>query len=171
MKAQFEGDWAFVTVSRMQANGVVEVVEVVCDDTARMLEVGEDATLDALVLERREEALGGGVVPAVALAAHAAGDPVSVELRDVVARAVGASTVGVMQKARLGAPASARLLKRREREVRVVVLAQRPAHHAACVEVDDAGEKHPAAEHRQGRDVRYPDLVGLRRNEIAVDQV
>ncbi len=47
---------------------------------ARRLSRRPQPSADEFVLERREEALGGGVVPAVSSAAHAASDVVRVEL-------------------------------------------------------------------------------------------
>jgi hypothetical protein len=100
MQAQFAHNRALEAIGRMKPDGVVELVDVVSDDAPSMLDVSEDATLDALVFERREEALGDGVVPAVALATDAADEAILVELGDVAARAVGAPAVGVMQDAR-----------------------------------------------------------------------
>ena len=50
-------------------------------------------------LQRREEALGDGVIPAVADAAHAHADPVGRERVEVVASGVLAASIGVMQQA------------------------------------------------------------------------
>jgi len=107
----------------MKPDGAIELVDVVSDDAPSMLDVSEDAPLDALVFERREEALGDGVVPAVALATHAADEAILVELGDVAARAVGAPAVGVMQDARWGTALSDCVAERGEREACVVVWA------------------------------------------------
>jgi hypothetical protein len=54
-----------------------------------VFDVSQDATLDALVFERREEAVRDGVVPAVALSTHASHKAKAIECGDVVGRAVG----------------------------------------------------------------------------------
>ena len=52
----------------MESDRVVEVTKIVGEDCARMVDIDEDAPLDALVFERREEALGDGVVRISSLA-------------------------------------------------------------------------------------------------------
>jgi len=56
----------------MESLAVVESIDGVADQASGEGELCGWLALEALVLERREEALGDGVVPAVALAAHAA---------------------------------------------------------------------------------------------------
>src|SRR5690606_24272867 len=70
-----------------------------------VVEVGEGAPLHALVLEAREEALGHGVVPAIAFATHAADAAPGLQSLDVGVRAVGAATVRVVNESRWRFPA------------------------------------------------------------------
>ena len=58
---------------------VVEQLDVIEDIRPAFIVRGVDPTLDALPLEQLEEALGDGVVVAIAATAHAADDAVSRE--------------------------------------------------------------------------------------------
>src|SRR3954466_11792290 len=61
---------------------VVEDLDVLEDVGARSCSRIEGALAHELLLQRREEALGDGVVPAVALAAHALAHAVGLRIRD-----------------------------------------------------------------------------------------
>ena len=74
-------------------------VEVLADDVLGVGEVDEGMQPAAREFESREQALGDGVVPAIALAARAAEDARGVEPCDVVVGAVGAATVRVVDEA------------------------------------------------------------------------
>jgi hypothetical protein len=71
--------------------------------------------VDQLELKRREEALGNGVVPAVAPAAHTADDPVLLQHPLVLAAGVLAPAIRMMQQARQRASAGAPALRRSPR--------------------------------------------------------
>jgi hypothetical protein len=60
----------------MSSLPIVEELEVLEQVSARRGARGPRSVVNELDLERREEALGDGVVPAIATAAHAADDPV-----------------------------------------------------------------------------------------------
>ena len=83
----------------MQSRWVVEALDVLGDGVARHLSGGPRPSVDKFILERREETLGGRVVPTVAAAAHAARDAVGVELPLEVADRVLASAIGMMAEA------------------------------------------------------------------------
>src|SRR5262245_26218260 len=61
---------------RISPLSVVEDLEVLEQVGARLRAGGPRGTMNELDLQRREETLGDGVVPAVAPPAHAADDPV-----------------------------------------------------------------------------------------------
>src|ERR1035437_8799724 len=83
----------------MPSGRVVEVVDVVGDRRAGDSPRGALRDLGfEFSLHRPEEALGDSVVPAIALAAHAADDALGVELLPVVGGCVLAATVGVVQQ-------------------------------------------------------------------------
>src|SRR5882672_9613323 len=97
---QLELDRAGVVDGRMAALNVVEAVDVVADrqrGTGAALEVIDSFEL---AFERREEALGDGVVPAVSFPAHAAFEASGVQGFSIVAARVRAATIGVVDKAR-----------------------------------------------------------------------
>src|ERR1700731_1274018 len=85
----------------MTSGGVVEALDVVGEGGARDVAAGEVLVVDVFGLERREEALGHGVVVAVAGAAHARDQPAAREGGAVVVAGVRAASVGVMQQAGL----------------------------------------------------------------------
>ena len=61
---------------RMPPLPIVEELEILEELGARRRPSGPGHVVDQLDLQRREKALGDGVVPAIALTAHAADDPV-----------------------------------------------------------------------------------------------
>ena len=65
-------DGARVADGRVEPDGVVEVVDVVTEDSLGLFDGVERRAIDAFKLKGGEEALRYGVVPAVALFAHAA---------------------------------------------------------------------------------------------------
>jgi hypothetical protein len=95
---------------------------------AGLLPAGEPAA--ELDLEGLEEALGHGVVPAVALAAHAEDQAGLLDEIAVVAARVLRAAVGVMDEARRRAAARESLLQGRDGELALEALAHRPADDA-----------------------------------------
>src|SRR5205085_11393470 len=79
--------------------GVVEAVDVQRDVTLDIVRVVPLRMILEFELERREEALSDGVVPAVSLAAHAAPDTVLFEDCAVVGARVVDAAVAVMDQA------------------------------------------------------------------------
>src|SRR5215510_4097956 len=75
---------------------VVEAFDELGDLVSRRGSILPSPSIDKLLLQRREEALGDRVVPARALAAHAGCDPVLVQYGAVVTTGVLASSVRVM---------------------------------------------------------------------------
>src|SRR5882672_7352214 len=101
---QLELDGAGVVDRRVAALDVVEAVDVVADrqrGAGAALEVVDSLEL---TLERREEALGDGVVPAVFLPAHAALEASGVQGLSVVAARVRAAAIGVVNETHGRAP-------------------------------------------------------------------
>src|SRR5260370_34424176 len=90
---------------RMPPLPIVETLQVIEELGARRRPSGPGRVVDQLDLERGEEALGDGVVPAVAPAAHAADDAVLRQHPLVVAAGVLAPAIRMMQQPRRRAPA------------------------------------------------------------------
>src|SRR5262245_54999727 len=82
---------------------IVEELEVLDERGARRRPRGPGRVVDQLDLQRREEALGDGIVPAIAPAAHAADDAVPFQGPLVVTARVLTSPIRMMQQA-LGWP-------------------------------------------------------------------
>ena len=69
--------WTDIAQGRVQATGIVEALDVLEQIAPGLVAGSVDPVVDPLGLQRVEEALHRGVVPAVALAAHGGGDPLS----------------------------------------------------------------------------------------------
>src|SRR5665213_2457023 len=69
-RSAFHLGWADVAQCRVQSAGIVEALDVSEQIPPRLGPGGVDAVMDPLGFEGVKEALHGGVVPAVALAAH-----------------------------------------------------------------------------------------------------
>ena len=79
---------------------VVEALKVIEALGARRRPGGSGRVVDQLDLEHRKEALGDGVVPGVAPAAHTSGDSVLLQHPLVVAAGVLTPAIRIMQQAR-----------------------------------------------------------------------
>jgi hypothetical protein len=90
---------------------IVEALEVVERLGARRRAGGPRRVVDQLDLERREEALRDGIVPAIAPPVHAADDPVLCQDLLVVAAGVLAPTIRMMHQALGWAPPRQRQAK------------------------------------------------------------
>lgn len=90
--------WADVSVGRMPADGVVELVEVGADGLERSSAAGPGLSVDEVLLQRAEEGLHDGVVSAVALSAHGALGAGPVQQFPVGLACVLASTVAVVDE-------------------------------------------------------------------------
>src|SRR5690606_5494204 len=85
---------------RVTSLDVVEVVDIVTDGRRCRLPSGIANMLDELRTQRGEEALRHGIVPTVALAAHAPTHSVFSEFGAVVVARVGAASVRVVHEPR-----------------------------------------------------------------------
>ena len=137
-----------------------------------MSRVGVVLVVDALGLERREEALGDGVVLAVALAAHARDDAALGERGAVVVARVGAAAVGVVHETGDADAAADGVVERRQGRGRRSLVRSSPSRRrdARRGRAGRPGYSQPCA----GRDVRHvadPGLVRRRRLEVAVEEV
>jgi hypothetical protein len=105
---------------------VVEVVDVVADRLHRGFSGRVTLVVDEFCSERRKKTLGDGVVPAVALAAHAPTHALGSQLGAVVVTGVRASAVRVMEKPRWWLPGTKSLSQDIERQLGVLSLAAQP---------------------------------------------
>ena len=117
-------------------------------DVVEELLLGVRVALESLAelgLQRREPALGHGVVVAVPATAHAARDSVSTEDVLVVLARVGAALIGVVHQPGIGTPTSQRHLECPNHELPIVDGGERPTDDEARVQVDDGGQEDAAA--------------------------
>src|SRR6266571_6741616 len=84
---------------RMPPLPIVEALEVLEELGARRRPRGPGRVVDQLDLQRREKALGDGVVPAIAPTAHTADDPVLSQHPLVVAPGVLTPAIRMVQQA------------------------------------------------------------------------
>jgi hypothetical protein len=150
---------------------IVEDLDVVEDGRAGLSPRGPLKNVSDLVLQRAEEALDTGVVPAVALPAHAADHVLAGEQLPVVAARVLAAPIGVMHQPSCELALAQRHLKRAGREIGVDAGAHRPADHLARAEVEDHREVEPTFRRRDVRDVPSPALVQPWRVEVSREHV
>src|SRR6478752_9109313 len=101
---------------------IVEVVDVVADGSDSSGARWVAFVVNELGAQRRKEAFGDGIVPAVALAAHAPAHVVGLQLRPIGVAGVGAAAVRMMQEPWQRPPRSQRLSKHVESQGRVVAL-------------------------------------------------
>jgi hypothetical protein len=120
----------------MPALRVVVVLDVVTDCVVRFGAGLEGAAVHQFLLQRREEALGDGVVPTVARGTHAASGAVLLEQRAVLGARVLAAAVGVMNEPRRRTATSQSMPEGRDGEVAAQRLAKRPADDPTRVEVE-----------------------------------
>ena len=155
----------------MAPTGVVEGLDVLEDGGPGLASSDVVRAVDELGLERREEALRDGVVPAIALAAHAAVDAVFSKQLLIVPTGVLDAAVRVMEEPGLGPPGSQGHAQSVEGERAVDVRLDGPADDTPREQVQDGGEVHPTLSSPDVRDVRDPDLVGRRHREVPVQLV
>ncbi len=127
--------------------------------------------VDELGLEGSEEALGQGVVVAVADRAHRGRDPgLAQALAEREARVL-APVVGVVDEAARRSTADDRRVKGRGDELGPQVGRHRPADDPAAPGVGDRGEVAGPGPCRERGDVGDPEPVGPSGPEVALDEV
>jgi hypothetical protein len=155
----------------MKPAGVVEAVDVLDEVTLDVVHVVPAGVALEFEGERREEALSDGVVPAVALAAHAAGDAVPVEERPVLAARVVHAAVAMMDHAVRRRAHHEGPSQRVDGKAGVGVTRHLPPDDATREQVEDDGQVDKASHGSQVRQVGDPDTIGRGHLELALDQV
>lgn len=155
----------------MPAGGVVEDLDVVEDLPAELFSLWPGAAVDELLLERREEALGDGVVEAVAARSHRASDPGLAGGLPERERDELRSRVGVVDQPGLRTTTRERHLQGVDDEVRAHVVGHRPPHDPPGERVLHRGQVQPSLPCPQVGDVRDPQHVGSLRPELPLDQI
>ena len=154
----------------MEPLAVVEDFDVVEEGAGRLGTALKMGAVDEFFLERAPEALHGGVVVAVASAAHARRDFPGGEMLAVRLAGVLASSVGVVEQPRLGRTLFECHPQRVQRQVRLQVFAHRPADHTPAAQVEHARQIQPALGGGSVGDVRCPHFVGSLHRSLALPE-
>ena len=93
----FVGERTFEAEGRVKAGSVVEALDVIEDGGGRFIAGGEVAAVDQLMFEGAPERFHGGVVVAVAPAAHGGDAAVLGQRGPIVCTGILASTIRVMK--------------------------------------------------------------------------
>ena len=121
-------------------------------------------------LERREEALGDGIVPAVTLSAHAWCDSQMPEPIAILWTGVLTASIAMHNQSIVGTIAQCHL-QCVERQLGISRMVHRPADHASGEAIDHDRQIDPALRSRNLRDIRNPCSIGLTDVEPAVEDV
>jgi hypothetical protein len=133
-----------VAEGRVQPLTVVEHLDVLDGVGLHRLVGGEAFPEDPLVLEAIEPALGWGVVPTVALAAHRAEHAILGQLPLKGMAGVLATAIGMMDQAWGWFTAKARHAQRIDNEIGAHPWLERPAHHFAVEQIKHDHQIQPA---------------------------
>src|SRR5882724_11809007 len=150
---------------------VVEAVDITGEVTLDVVRAVPLRMVLELELERREETLGDGVVPAVALPTHAAPHPMLLEDGAVVSARVVHAAVAVMHQSGRRRAKRESALERGDGDGRIEVVGDCPANHATSKQVEDHREVREPGLRRQVRQVRDPHLVRCGDLELPRDDV
>jgi len=167
----FKGDGSEVTERRVTASGVVETFDEVEHRQLGHGTIGEPGAVEQLAFERGEEALAHGVVVAIADRSHRRPDACLAAASSELGRGVLASLVGVVNDA-MRRPA---LLDGHghgiEDQLRGHARAHGPADDLPAPDVEHDRQKEKPGQRRDVRDVGHPQLIGLGRHELTIDQI
>src|SRR6202451_285748 len=163
--------WGGVAEERVSPLPIVEDLDVLEDLGAGIVAGVENVVADQLFLQCREEAFGHGVVPTVALAAHALTYPVSPEPTAEGVAGVLRAAVAMEDELQLRSPKPHRGSQGVAHERCRHALGQAPANNLARVKVQDDRQVHPALARPDVRDVADPYRVGLLGMEVSLEQV
>ena len=144
----------------MQSLAVVEAFDVSDDRDPCSIPRGESLAMNQFVLQRREEALGTGVVVAVAVPTHAGQEAVCCHQSTIVARAVEHPAVRVMDEARWRLPVGDGHAQGGGNERLIIAVGHRPADDLARTQVDQDSEIQPALTSAYEGHIAHPTLVG-----------
>ena len=147
----------------MEPDSVVASFDGLKDGLARLLFILEVAIEEEFVFESAPERFHGGVIVAIALAAHAGLEAGAAELGPVDGAGVLATAIGVMEEAWQGLTMGEGHVEGAGDEAGFEVILHGPADDFTAIEIHDAGQVKEAFAGRQVSDVRDPDLIDSRR--------
>ena len=146
----------------MPARPMIEHLTVLEDIPFGVFTGGGVPMVHELTLERPEEALHTGVVPAVPSPRHAGGDAVSGEHQLVPRGGILAAAIRVMQEPGQWVPVRQRHGEGLLSQLHGQPVAHRPADHEARVQIENHGQVEPALGGPHVGEVPGPHLVRMR---------
>src|SRR4029079_17533267 len=155
----------------MRTLPIVEDLDVLEDLAARAGSRLEGLIAHQLLLQRREEALCNGIIPAISLSAHALAHAVAPEPSSERVARILAAAVTVEEESGGGLPKADGGVQGFADERGLHALAQAPADHFAREQVDDDRQVHPALPGPQVRDVARPRRIRAVHDELPLEQV
>ena len=155
----------------MPALPIIEDLNVLEDIPCRVFTGDVVPRVHEFTLERPEEALHTGVVPAVPSPRHAGGDAVSGEQQLVTRGGILAAAIRMVQEPSPWVPVRQRHGEGLLGQLHGQSVAPRPADHGARVEVEHHGEVEPALRGPDVGDVPGPHPVWLLNRELAREGV
>src|SRR5271167_2445373 len=130
----------------------------------------EAAARQQLAFQGREEALAHRVVEAIADRSHRRSHPGFATARAELDRSVLSALVGMMDDL-AGAALPQRQVERLEHQLRAQMGLHRPAHNLATEHIKYHREVEEPGPGRDVSDIGHPQAIGLRREEVALDQI
>ena len=155
----------------MLAHRVVEHLDVIEHVLPGFLACFLGTAPDTVALERREEALGDGIVMAVATSAHRVLKIVSPDERSPVHAGKLRALIRVDQYPLLRLAPPFRHVQRLQHHIGGLPARHRPAHHTAGIEIDHDSQVGKALQGANVGDVCHPGPVWRSHIELAIQSV
>jgi hypothetical protein len=150
---------------------IVKILDIVNDLGAglfgRQLRVIEGQ----FAFDSAEERLRHGIVPAVPSSAHAANDPTGFQHGLILFTGIGTPSIRVVEETQGKSAALDCRFKCCQRQLSVVAVAQRIAHHPTGEQILYHREIEPAHNRPEVGDITHPALIRLTNLELAVEQI
>src|ERR1044072_3606424 len=149
-----------VTQSAMSALAVIEGLDVIEDLHASLGAGVEEMAIDELQFEGAPEAFHGGVVIAVASAAHGGDQAGVTQSLAIIGAGVLDAAIGMKKQLGRRATMQQRHGQSFQNQSRVNALTHGPASDLAAIEIQDGGQIEPAFLGFNVSDVSHPELIG-----------
>jgi hypothetical protein len=165
-----ESDWTEVTIGRMASLWIVPAFDVFGNCSSRLGPRSPAPFRLEFNLERREEALGNGIVPAVTLSAHAWCDSQMPEPIAILWTGVLTASIAMHDQSIVGTIAQ-RHFQGLERQLCISGIVHRPADHASGEAIDNHRQIDPALRSRNLRDIGNPHAIRLSDVKPALENI
>ena len=164
-------DRASVVQRRMHPGSIVKRLDVLENRLPRLVPGRIVAVMNQFGLEGSEKTFHDGVVPAVALAAHALDDSLAGQQPAEVVAGVLTAAIRMKNQAAIGPSVLDRHLQGVDDQVSIDPSIHRPADDASRKQILDRRQIQPALAGRNIRDIAGPNAVRLGLNKPALQQI